>query len=113
MNGRVRRGVSTVIIAMACAGGAGVFAQRGGPPGRGGPPPTPRAEAAFDITGYWVSIVNEDWRYRMTVPAKGDFAGVPVNGAGRQAALAWDPAKDEASGDACRSYGAAGVMRQP
>jgi len=80
---------------------------------RGGPPPTPKAAAAFDITGYWVSVVNEDWRYRMTTPAKGDFAGVPLNGAGRQAALAWDPAKDEAGGDACRAYGAAGVMRLP
>jgi hypothetical protein len=29
---------------------------------RGGPPPTPKAQAAFDITGYWVAVVNEDWR---------------------------------------------------
>jgi len=87
-----------------------VFAQRGGPPQ---PPPTPRAQAAFDITGYWVSLVNEDWRYRMATPPKGDVAGVPLNGAGRQAASAWDPAKDEAAGESCRPYGAAGVMRQP
>ena len=86
----------------------GALAQRGG-----GPPPTPKAQAAFDITGYWVSLVNEDWRYRMTMPPKGDVAGVPLNGAGRQAAMAWDPAKDDASGESCRAYGAAGVMRQP
>ena len=85
-------------------------AQRGGPPQ---PPPTPKAQAPFDITGYWVSLVNEDWRYRMTMPAKGDFAGVPLNGAGRQAAAAWDATKDEAAGESCRAYGAAGVMRQP
>ena len=88
----------------------GTFAQRGGPPQ---PPPTPKAQAAFDLTGYWVSLVNEDWRYRMATPPKGDFAGVPLNGAGRQAAGAWDAAKDEAAGESCRAYGAAGVMRQP
>ena len=66
-------------------------AQRGGPPQ---PPPTPRAQAAFDITGYWVSLVNEDWRYRIATPPKGDFAGVPLNGAGRHAADAWDPDGD-------------------
>src|SRR5580765_578198 len=85
-------------------------AQRGGPPQ---PPPTPKAQAPSDITGYWVSLVNEDWRYRMAMPAKGDFAGVPLNGAGRQAAAAWDAAKDEAAGESCRAYGAAGLMRQP
>jgi hypothetical protein len=89
---------------------ASVVAQRGGPPQ---PPPSPRVQAAFDITGYWVSLVNEDWRYRMATPPKGDVAGVPLNGAGRQAAEAWDPAKDESSGDSCRAFGAAGVMRQP
>ena len=30
-----------------------------------GPPPTPKAQAPWDITGYWVSIVTEDWRFRM------------------------------------------------
>jgi len=89
---------------------APVLAQRGGPPQA---PPTPRAQAAFDITGYWVSLVNEDWRYRIATPPKGDFAGVPLNAAGRQAASAWDPAKDEAAGESCRAFGAAGVMRQP
>ena len=35
--------------------------------GRGpaGPPPTPEAGAPEDLTGYWVSIVTEDWRYRI------------------------------------------------
>ncbi len=47
------------------------------------------------------------------MPPKGDFAGVPLNGAGRQAAAGWDAAKDEAAGESCRAFGAAGVMRQP
>jgi hypothetical protein len=88
-----------------------VFSQaRGG--GRGGPPPTARAAAPFDVTGYWVSIVTEDWRWRM-FPNKGDYAGVPLNPEGRRIADTWDPAKDEAAGLQCKAYGAAGIMRVP
>ena len=65
------------------------------------------------MTGYWVSVVTEDWRYRMVTPPKGSFGGVPLNPEGRQAANAWDPVNDEASGNACKSYGAAGLMRVP
>jgi hypothetical protein len=103
----VRAAVSSAVV---LALSAAVAAQRGGPPQ---PPPTPRAQAAFDITGYWVSLVNEDWRYRIVTPPKGDTAGVPLNNAGRQAAAAWDPAADEAAGESCRAYGAGGLMRQP
>jgi hypothetical protein len=88
----------------------GVAGQRGGPPQ---PPQTPKAAAPVDLTGYWVSVVSEDWRYRMTTPPKGDVAGVPLNAAGRQAAAAWDPARDEAAGEQCKAYGAAAVMRVP
>ena len=83
---------------------------RGG--GRGGPPPTPRAAAPFEMTGYWVSIVSEDWRWRM-FPNKGDYAGVPLNADGRKLADAWDPAKDETAGEQCKAYGAPGIMRIP
>jgi hypothetical protein len=86
--------------------------------GRGGappntPPPTPRAAALFDITGYWVSLVTEDWRYRQFTPAKGDYVSVPVNPEGRKVADGWDPAKDEAAGDQCKAYGAPNIMRIP
>ena len=67
----------------------------------------------IDLTGYWVSVVSEDWRYRMVTPPKGDFASVPLNDAGRKAVDAWDPAKDTASGNACKAYGAANIMRVP
>jgi len=83
----------------------------------GGPPPGPRGPAKtiapFDLTGYWVSLITEDWRFRMITPPKGDFEGVPLNGAGRMLANAWDPAKDEAAGEQCKSYGAAALMRVP
>lgn len=75
--------------------------------------PTPQAAAPVDITGYWVALVTEDWRYRMMTPAKGDYPNVPLNAAGRRAADAWDPAKDEAAGEQCKGYGAGNVMRNP
>ena len=79
--------------------------------GRG--PETPRAAAPIDLTGYWVSVVTEDWRFRMMTPAKGDYPSIPLNAEGRRVADRWDPAKDEAAGDTCKSYGAAAIMRMP
>jgi hypothetical protein len=74
---------------------------------------TPRAAAPVDLTGYWVTVVTEDWRYRMVTPARGDHPSVPLNTAGNALANNWDPAKDDAAGEQCRAYGAAGVMRAP
>jgi hypothetical protein len=76
-------------------------------------PRTPKAAAPIDLTGYWVAIVTEDWRYRMVTPAKGDYASVPISAEGRKVADAWDPAKDESAGEQCRSYGAPAIMRVP
>jgi hypothetical protein len=91
---------------------ARAYAQRGrgGPPP---PPPTPKAGAVIDLTGYWVSLVTEDWRHRQFTPPKGDYASVPIGPEGKKLADAWDPAKDEAAGEQCKAYGAAGVMRLP
>jgi hypothetical protein len=76
-------------------------------------PSTARAAAAFDMTGYWVSEVTERWRFRMIVPDRGDYTQVPLNPAGRKIADAWDPARDESAGEACRSYGAAALLQVP
>ena len=82
--------------------------------GRGAAPrPSPRAGAPIDLTGYWVSLVTEDWRFRMFTAPRGDFAGVPLNPDGRKLAQAWDAAKDEAAGESCKAYGSGGVMRMP
>jgi hypothetical protein len=97
-------------IFLTCALTTGVRAQRGGPPQ---PPASPRAAAPVDLTGYWLSLVTEDWRYRMVTPPRGDYPGVPLNAAGRRIADAWDPARDETAGEQCKAFGAGGLMRQP
>jgi hypothetical protein len=81
--------------------------------GRQGSPPSPRAAAPVDLTGTWVSIVTEDWRWRMRTPPKGDYASLPLTEAAIKVANAWDPARDASSGEQCRGYGAAAVMRLP
>jgi hypothetical protein len=90
--------------------GAPVEAQRANQPP---PPPAPKADAPIDLTGYWVSLVTADWRWRMVTPAKGDYQGVQLNAEGRKVADAWDPAKDEAAGEQCKSYGAPALMSVP
>jgi hypothetical protein len=77
------------------------------------PPASARAAAPVDLTGYWVSPVMEDWRWRMVTPRKGDAASIPVNAAARAVIDAWDPARDEAAGEACKAYGAPALLRVP
>jgi hypothetical protein len=77
------------------------------------PPPTARATAPIDLTGNWVSIISEDWRWRMVTPAKGDYASVPITAEAKRIADAWNPAKDQSAGEQCKSYGAAAIMRVP
>src|SRR6185436_11720218 len=95
-------------LAIAMSVPAAALAQgRGAPPA---PPQTAKAAAAIDVTGYWVSVVTEDWRYRMVTPARGDYQGVPMTPAAIKVADAWNPAKDEAAGLQCKSYGAPAIM---
>src|SRR5215831_8732572 len=74
---------------------------------------TPKTMATVDLTGYWVSVVTEDWLYRMVTPAKGDYTSVPLTPEARKVADAWVPAKDEAEGNQCKAYGAPAIMRVP
>ena len=107
MNGAENRlrAAAVFILALAVAPGAA---------GQNAPaPPVARTGAPVDLTGYWVSIVTEDWRWRMLTPPKGDTASVPLNPEGRRVAGLWDPAQDQAKGEQCRAYGAAGIMRMP
>ena len=75
-------------VALACAAfTGGASAQQ---PASNAPPPSPRAAAPIDLTGYWVSVVSEDWRHRMATPRKGDYESLPLNAEGRRVADAWD-----------------------
>jgi hypothetical protein len=103
-----------LLVALVIAATCGLqAAQRGQGAGAGQTPPTPRESAPVDLTGYWVSVVSEDWRYRMLTPPKGDTGGVPLNPEGRRVAGEWDAARDATAGETCRAYGAGGVMRLP
>lgn len=106
---------ATTAIVLAMSASVLVSAQRGQQAAPAPVAPTPKAQAPLDLEGYWVSVVTEDWRWRMMTPAKGDAPGVPLSLAGRKLADAWDLAKDNAGGQAtqCKAYGAGGITRIP
>jgi hypothetical protein len=106
-----RRFAGIAIALAIVTAAATAHAQRGGR--GGGPPASGRAAAALDLTGYWVAVITEDWKYRMVTPKKGVFDAIPLSAEGRKIGMEWDPARDEAAGEACRAYGAAGLMRMP
>jgi hypothetical protein len=112
-----------VMCAVAFLGQSDASAQRGGG-GRGGGPPRPARELApLDLTGTWVSVVTEDWRWRMVTPpapAPGrggnltaDASSIPLSGEGSKLAAAWNLAADNAAGNQCKAFGVGGIMRQP
>jgi hypothetical protein len=103
-------------LAAVLVGGSALFAvtpSTAQPPRPAQPPRTAKQAAPIDFTGQWVSIVTEDWRFRMVTPPKGDYPGAQLSPAGEAIASGWDPAKDEAEGNQCKAYGAAGIMRVP
>jgi hypothetical protein len=101
--------VGAVTFAAALLPGV-VLAQEGG---AAQAPASPRAAAPVDLTGTWVSLVTDEWRWRMMTPPKGDILYLPVNAEGRRVAEGWDPARDEAAKQQCKGYGAPGVMGLP
>ena len=112
--GRVPRSgpAAVAMLILLCA--SGVQAQA--PAGRGGPPAapaTPRTQAPIDLTGQWVAIISEDWRWRMVTPSKGDYASIPMSPAAQKVADAWDPAKDEAAGRTVPGLWRAGADARP
>jgi hypothetical protein len=74
---------------------------------------TAKAAARIDLTGYWVAVVTEDWRYRMLTAPKGDYYSLPLRPEAKKVADTWDAAKDIAAGKQCMAYGAPAIMRQP
>jgi len=93
------------------------FAQPPGQ-GRGGPGGAPggaaaREAAPVDLTGYWVSIVTEDWIERMSPesPPSGVAGGRGGFGGGGRGRGGGGP--QITSTDPCRAYGAGGSLRVP
>ena len=72
-----------------------------------------RDAAPIDLTGYWVSYVTENWRYRMVTPAKGEYRRIPSSPAAVPIINAWDPSADERARNQCKSYGAGAIMNVP
>jgi hypothetical protein len=130
--------IATAIAFNLLAPAIGEAQGRGGRGAGPATPPTARAMAPIDLTGYWTAVITEDWHVRMLTAPRGDFgvgapgvienpgvgllgvgpnpaarSNIPYNVTGAQAAMKWDPARDEAEGESCKAYGAPGIMRQP
>src|SRR5215470_16223059 len=111
-----------VIVGMTLIAGAIAIVHAQGRGGQAAAPPQPQSAqqaALIDLTGYWVSVVDEDWRFRMMTPPKGDYAQVPLNAAARKIADQFNPdlyggARFQTSQIIdCRAYGAAALMHMP
>ena len=72
---------ATLLVAQGPAGG------RGGPGVPAGP------AAAIDFSGMWTGNMQEDNMERGAGPELVDYAGFPVNEAGRLWALSYDPSR--------------------
>jgi hypothetical protein len=99
----------TAVVLLAFAEPTAVRAQQQG----GAAARSAREGAPIDLTGYWVSYVTENWRYRMVTPAKGEYRRIPVSPAALPLINNWDPVVDERAGNQCKSYGAGAIMSVP
>jgi len=105
------------VVGAACLLGlAFVVSAEGGQRGAGAPPAaaaTGKAGAPVDLTGYWVSLVTEDWIERMSPDSPPSGTG-GRDAADRAAAVGRGRgAAPPAGADPCRVYGAGGSMRVP
>jgi hypothetical protein len=106
---RLSSATAGMLVLVALAGSQVARAQQRG----GGPAGSARDRAPIDLTGYWVSYVTENWRYRMVTPAKGEYRRIPASPAALPLINSWDPAADERAGNQCKSYGAGAIMSVP
>jgi hypothetical protein len=100
--------IAISIVVMAASVAAAAFAQ--GPRGGAG---NAKNAAPMDLTGAWVAVVSEDWRFRIATPRARDYESVPISAEGRRVADAWSIAKDDAAGLQCKAFGVGGIIRQP
>lgn len=72
-----------------------------------------QTQAPFDLQGYWVSVITQNWQFRMIVPGPGEYADIPINRPAKAFADAWNANTEEAAGRQCEAYGGAVIMRLP
>jgi hypothetical protein len=113
----MRQRACWLAVALAMAAPSAVLTQAGqAQPGRGGQAAGAKDAAPVDLTGYWVSIVTEDWVERMSpssppsgaVGARGGGGGGGGFGRGGGGGAPVTP-----STDPCRVYAAGGSLRVP
>ncbi len=90
------------IVLLVCTLGAGTLSAQNAPR-------SAREMAPVDLTGYWASVVTEDWAWRMHTPPKGDYASIPLNREGTRVANTWTEDQD----GSCKAFGAATMLRVP
>ena len=103
--------IAAAIAPLASAGTAAQQAQGAPPPATVAQPA--RVAAPIDMTGTWVSVINEDWQWRFVTPIVGDYTGIPLNADGDRLARQWNPDADAKAGQVCKGFGAAGINRLP
>lgn len=114
MNKRPARVLCSAMgIGLLLSGLLGRHAEAAQAPAAPAAPQTPQSSAPIDLTGYWVSIVTESWRFRMVTPARGDYASIPITKAALDVADRWNAAKDVADGALCKAYGGAAMLNIP
>ena len=108
------RGVAALALALALTVPAALVAQAG--QGRGGgaaAPASAKNAAPVDLTGYWVSIVTEDWIERMAPDSPPSGTGRGGRGVFPGGGGAEPAATRPATADPCRVYAAGGSLRVP
>lgn len=108
----LRRGALAGVLLL---GSTVLWAQPAGPRGNrpGAAPASARDQAPYDPSGYWVSLITQNWRSRMVVVGPGDYIGVPMNSEAKKIADAWTPAQAQAATKACEAYGGGIIMYLP
>ncbi len=110
---------ATALAAMLVFSQGALAAQSARPQPSADSPQNAEQAALVDLTGNWVSVIDEDWHVRMMTPAKGDYIEVPLNAAARKVAGEFNPALYGGAGYQwsaiidCRAYGAPALMHMP
>src|SRR4051812_9292809 len=94
-------------------GGGGQGGGRGAAPGAPVAAPAAKSTAPVDLTGYWVSIVTEDWIERMAPDSPPSGTGRGGRGVFPGGGGAEPAATRPANADPCRVYAAGGSLRVP